>query len=44
MSEELNEIANKIENLESTIQTIEELNSKNDLINEELGEKIEKLQ
>ena len=44
MTEELEQISDKIENLESTIQIIEELNSKNELINDELGDKIEKLQ
>tara|TARA_B100000676_G_C18085117_1_gene854393 strand:- start:1090 stop:4452 length:3363 start_codon:yes stop_codon:yes gene_type:complete len=44
MNEELQQISEKIKNLESTIETIEDLNNKNNLINEHLGEKIEKLQ
>ena len=44
MSSELEKISEKINNLENTIQTIEELNDKNDLINDILGDKIQKLQ
>jgi len=44
MSEELQQISEKIKNLENTIQTIEELNDKNNLINDTLGDKIQKLQ
>ena len=44
MAQELQEISEKIESLEETIKTIEELNQKNDLINSELGEKIQQLQ
>ena len=44
ISEELKNISEKISNLESTIKTIEELNNKNNLINDQLGNKIQKLQ
>ena len=44
MGEELEQISDQIKDLETAIQTIEELNAKNDLINEKLSEKIEKLQ
>ena len=41
---ELEQISEKIKNLENTIETIEELNDKNNLINDTLGDKIQKLQ
>ena len=41
---ELQQISEKIESLENTIETIEELNDKNNLINDVLGDKIQKLQ
>lgn len=44
ISEELQQISEKIKNLENTIQAIEELNDKNNLINDVLGDKIQKLQ
>ena len=44
MIQELEKISEKIEKLDNTIKTIEQLNEKNNLINQELGEKIEKLQ
>ncbi|SVC92277.1 uncharacterized protein METZ01_LOCUS345131, partial [marine metagenome] len=43
MVQELENISEKIESLDNTIKTIKELNEKNNLINSELGEKIEKL-
>ena len=44
MSEELEQISEKIKKLENTIETIKELNNKNNLINDALGDKIQKLQ
>ena len=44
MINEIQSISNKIENLEQAIQKIEELNENNNLVNENLGEKIEALQ
>ena len=44
MSKELQKISEKIKNLENTIKTIDELNDKNNLINDALGDKIQQLQ
>ena len=44
MSTELQKISEKIKDLENTIKTIDELNDKNNLINDALGDKIQQLQ
>ncbi len=44
ISTELEEISEKIKDLENTIKTIDELNDKNNLINDALGDKIQQLQ
>ena len=44
MSKELQKISERITDLENTIKTIDELNNKNNLINDALGDKIQQLQ
>jgi hypothetical protein len=44
MLAEINDITDKMQGLEKTIESIEELNDKNDLVNDILGDKIQKLQ